>query len=194
MHESPASQNSPEKPNSIQITHKDLSSFFYMWDMIFKKVLDTKSARRLHLFTGKLVTVCESEPVELENLLILQTSHRLSGEMYVIFAALQWFLARLGGTYRISDQWKLTEPALKLHNEISCCHATAVVYSRTLCLLEEIDMNVWKSTKRWCPGHWLLWILTNYAGFAGFSKLCRIMRRSWNYAIPHPRIILWSLG
>ena len=72
--------------------------------MIFKKVLDTKTAWRLHLFTGKLVTVCESEPVELENLLILQTSHRLSGEMYVKFAALQWFLARLGGTYRISDQ------------------------------------------------------------------------------------------
>ena len=70
----------------------------------FAAKIDTKTARRLHLFTGKLVTVCEYEPVELENLLILQTSHRLSGEMYVIFAALQWFLVQLGGTYRISDQ------------------------------------------------------------------------------------------
>ena len=33
-------------------------------------------------------------------LFIVQTLYRHSGEMYVIFAALQWFLARLGGTYQ----------------------------------------------------------------------------------------------
>ena len=107
-------------------------------------------------------------------LFILQTLYRHSGEMYVIFAALQWFLARLGGTYQNPTNENRLNPLQNLHNEISCCPATAVH--------PELHVDGWnwyeclKKYQKVISRSLIARILSNCMG------LCRIFRIMWDCA------------
>ena len=136
--------------------------------------------------------MCKSEPVELDNLLILQTSYRNSGEMYAIFAALQWFLVRL---WHISNfrpmkiDWTHAKICITRFHVVTQQLYTPelhVHWIKSIWLFEKVpkgDIQVIN-----CPGFYQI-----VRDYVGFSELCRIMRRRWNYAILHPRIIPWGL-
>ena len=97
--------------------------------------------------------------------------YRHSGETYVIFAALQWFLARLGGTYRISNQWESTEPTLKF----AWWH---FMLSHNSCILPNfmfIGWNLYECLKKYQK------MISRSLIVLNFIKLCGIMRDFPNY-------------
>ena len=74
----------------------------------------------------------------------------------------------------------------------SGCHATPV-YSWTFMFIGWNRLKCLKKHQKVISRSLIARNLSNCAGFCGIFRIMWVVRRRWNYAIPHPRIIPWDL-